>query len=255
MTNIIAVKATDFANQAQFLIQDLATLVNGEIIGNNYGISFSDMSVNQLGNADQIIITKDYTSIIKKETNDNILTLCDNIRKQIKISDSLYDKELLQNRLSRLTGSVATIKVGGFTDTEVQDKKLRLEDAINATKAAILEGVVPGGGYALTCLSDDVAEWSKKNLFGDEQQGALILSRALKLPAKHIIRNAGLNDSLILQKITKMGFGYGFNTFLGLFCDMYQEGILDPAKVSRCSVQNASSVARLVLSTDCIVIE
>nr|YP_009297272.1 chaperonin GroEL [Porphyridium sordidum]AOM66615.1 chaperonin GroEL [Porphyridium sordidum] len=253
--NVIAVKAPGFGNQVQVLLEDISSLVGADIIGENTGVTFKNCSISNLGNADKIIITKNNTVIIKEDQLKRVEDRCNNIRKQIKISDSLYEKELLQFRLQRLTGGVATIKVGAITETEMRDKKLRLEDSINATRAAIIEGVVPGGGHMLIFLSDILSKWANKNLSGDEREGALIFAKALKVPGKQIIKNTGFNDSLIIQKISKMEFGLGFNSASSNFCNMYEEGIIDPMKVTRSAIQNASSIAKIVLSTECIVTE
>lgn len=253
--NLVAIKAPGFGNQIQFLLEDISILVGADLIGQNTGITLNKVSLNNLGQADKVIINKNSTVIIKHNQLERVEERCNNIRKQIKISDSLYEKELLQFRLQRLTGNVATIKVGAITETEMRDKKLRLEDSINATKAAILEGMVPGGGHVLIFLSNILIKWAMENLEGDEKEGSLIFARALKLPAKQIIKNTGLNDSLILQKISKMEFGYGFNSANYSFCNIYEEGIVDPMKVTRSAIQNASSIAKIILSTDCIVAE
>nr|YP_008965756.1 60 kDa chaperone protein [Porphyridium purpureum]BAO23732.1 60 kDa chaperone protein [Porphyridium purpureum] len=253
--NVTAVKAPGFGNEIQLLLEDIATLVGANIVGENEGITLKNISISNLGQADKVIVNKNNTVIIKTHQLKSVIERCNNIKKQIKISDSLYEKELLQFRLQRLTGGVATIKVGAVTETEMRDKKLRLEDSINATKAAILEGMVPGGGHTLLYLSNILMQWAIENLIGDEREGAFIFARALKLPAKQIIKNTGSNESLILQKISNMQFGYGFNSASCTFCNIYETGIVDPMKVTRSALQNASSIAKIVLSTECIVAE
>lgn len=253
--NVVAVKTPGFGNQIELLLEDIATLVGADIVGDNRIISLKNVSISNLGQADKIIITKNNTVIIKHDQIKSVKERCNNIRKQIKISDSLYEKELLEFRLQRLTGGVATIKVGAVTETEMQDKKLRLEDSINATKAAILEGMVPGGGHMLIFLSDILMKWAMQKLSAEEKEGAVIFAKALKLPARQIIKNTGLNDALILQRISRMEFGHGFNSANYNFCNMYEEGIVDPMKVTRSALQNASSIAKIILSTECIITE
>jgi chaperonin GroEL len=178
---------------------------------------------------------------------------CEQIRKQMDETDSTYDKEKLQERLAKLAGGVAVVKVGAATETEMKDKKLRLEDAINATKAAVEEGIVPGGGTTLAHLAPVLEEWANQNLVGEELLGALIVASALNAPLKRIAENAGANGSVVAENIRHKPFNEGYNAATGEYVDMLAAGIIDPAKVTRSGLQNAASIAGMVLTTECIV--
>ena len=170
-------------------------------------------------------------------------------------SDSSYEKEKLQERLAKLAGGVAVIKVGAATETEMKDRKLRLEDAINATKAAVEEGIVPGGGATLTHISKDLEYWAKDNLIEEELIGALIVEKALTYPLRRIIENTGVTPAVIIEEIKNSDFNIGYNASSGIIVDMYEEGIIDPAKVTRSALQNAASIASMILTTECIVVD
>jgi chaperonin GroEL len=178
---------------------------------------------------------------------------CEQIRKQIDETDSSYDKEKLQERLAKLSGGVAVVKVGAATETEMKDKKLRLEDAINATKAAVEEGIVPGGGTTLAHLAPALEEWAAANLSGEELIGATIVASALTAPLKRIAENAGVNGSVVAENVKHKPFNEGYNAATGEYVDMLAAGIVDPAKVTRSGLQNAASIAGMVLTTECIV--
>jgi chaperonin GroEL len=178
---------------------------------------------------------------------------CEQIRKQMDETDSSYDKEKLQERLAKLSGGVAVVKVGAATETEMKDKKLRLEDAINATKAAVEEGIVPGGGTTLAHLAPALEEWAAANLSGEELIGATIVASALTAPLKRIAENAGVNGSVVAENVKHKPFNEGYNAATGEYVDMLAAGIVDPAKVTRSGLQNAASIAGMVLTTECIV--
>ncbi|NES65238.1 MAG: chaperonin GroEL, partial [Okeania sp. SIO2D1] len=177
------------------------------------------------------------------------------IRRQMEETDSSYDKEKLQERLAKLAGGVAVIKVGAATETEMKDRKLRLEDAINATKAAVEEGIVPGGGTTLAHLAPDLEKWANDNLQAEELTGALIVSRALLAPLKRIAENAGQNGAVIAERVKEKDFNTGYNAASNEFMDLFEAGIVDPAKVTRSALQNAASIAGMVLTTECIVVD
>ena len=177
------------------------------------------------------------------------------MRNQIKLTDDSYEKEQLQDRIARLSGGIAVIKVGAPTETEMKDKKLRIEDAINATRAAVEEGIVPGGGVTFVHLAESLKEWSKLNLREDELLGALILAKAITAPLRRIAENAGKNSSVIIEKIEKANFNIGYNAMDDSYGDMYSFGIVDPAKVTRSAIQNATSIAAMILTTECIVVD
>ncbi|HIK27796.1 MAG: chaperonin GroEL, partial [Oscillatoriaceae bacterium SKW80] len=170
-------------------------------------------------------------------------------------TDSSYDKEKLQERLAKLAGGVAVIKVGAATETEMKDRKLRLEDAINATKAAVEEGIVPGGGTTLAHLAPQLEEWARANLKNEELTGALIVARALYAPLKRIVDNAGQNGAIIAERVKEKEFDVGYDAAKGEFVNMFEAGIVDPAKVTRSALQNAASIASMVLTTECIVVD
>jgi chaperonin GroEL len=170
-------------------------------------------------------------------------------------TDSSYDKEKLQERLAKLAGGVAVIKVGAATETEMKDRKLRLEDAINATKAAVEEGIVPGGGTTLAHLGPELEDWANKNLVTEELTGALIVARALAAPLKRIAENAGQNGAVIAERVKEKAFNVGYDAATNQFSDMFDAGIVDPAKVTRSALQNAASIAGMVLTTECIVVD
>jgi chaperonin GroEL len=170
------------------------------------------------------------------------------------LSDTNYEKEKLQDRIAKLSGGIAVIKVGAVTETEMKDKKLRLEDAINATRAAVEEGIVPGGGATLAHLSENLIAWSKTNLKEDELIGATIISKAVLAPLRRITENAGINGPVTIEEVQKQEFDIGYNAAVNKLCNMYLEGIIDPAKVARSSLQNATSIASMILTTECIIV-
>ena len=178
-----------------------------------------------------------------------------NLRKQANVADTSYEKEKLQDRIAKLSGGIAVIKVGAVTETEMKDKKLRLEDAINATRAAVEEGIVPGGGSTLTHLSENLITWAKNNLKEDELIGAMIISRAILSPLRRIAENAGINGPVVLEKVQEQEFEVGYNAAQNTFGNMYEEGIVDPAKVTRSGLQNATSIASMILTTECIIVD
>lgn len=180
---------------------------------------------------------------------------CEQLRREMEQIDSTYEKGKVQERLARLRGSIAVVKVGASTETEMKDLKFRLEDAINATKFAIEEGVVPGGGATLFHLSEELSKWIPCNLVGDEFFGGLIIERALKAPLKSIVSNAGYNETIITEKVRNSASNIGFNAESGTIENMFQAGIIDPLKVTRSSFQNAISIASMLISTECLIIK
>nr|YP_010726317.1 60-kDa chaperonin [Hypnea brasiliensis]WCH55423.1 60-kDa chaperonin [Hypnea brasiliensis]WDY84792.1 60-kDa chaperonin [Hypnea brasiliensis] len=253
--NVVAVRAPGFGDRRKSLLEDMAVLTNGQLITEDLGLSLDNLSIDQLGFAKRICVTKDSTTIIADSNSINIRLRCDQIRRQLEISTNNYEKEKLQERLSKLVGGVAIIKVGAATETEMKDKKLRLEDAINATRAAIEEGIVPGGGSTLVHIAEFLSQWSKKNLSNEELVGASIVEKALVAPLYKIVENAGKNGFVVVEKVKNSDFSIGYNANQDLLLDMYKAGIIDPAKVTRSAVQNAASIASMILTTECIVIE
>ena len=253
--NVAAVKAPGFGDRRKAMLQDIATLTGGEVITEDAGLKLENAKIETLGNARRVTITKDNTTIVAEGHDKAVKTRCEQIRRQIEESDSSYDKEKLQERLAKLSGGVAVIKVGAATETEMKDRKLRLEDAINATKAAVEEGIVPGGGTTLAHLAPEMETWANQNLNGEELTGAKIVARALYAPLKRIAENAGQNGSVIAERLKEKEFNIGYNAANDKFEDMFEAGIVDPAKVTRSALQNAASIAGMVLTTECIVVD
>ena len=209
-----------------------------------------------MGQARRIIIDKETTTIVADGNTLNEINIrCEQLRKQVNIADTGYEKEKLQDRIAKLSGGIAVIRVGAVTETEMKDKKLRLEDAINATRAAVEEGIVPGGGATLTHLSENLITWAKNNLKEDELIGAMIISRAILAPLRRIAENAGINGPVIIEKVQQQEFEMGYNAAKDTFGNMYEEGVVDPAKVTRSGLQNATSIASMILTTECIIVD
>jgi len=255
IVNVVAVRAPGFGDRRKSMLEDIAILTGGQVISEDAGFSLDSLQLDMLGQARRITVTKENTTIIAEGNEKEVRSRCEQIRRQIEASDSSYEREKLQERLAKLAGGVAIIKVGAATETEMKDRKLRLEDAINATKAAVEEGIVPGGGATLTHLSLDLREWAEDNLEGDELVGALIVERAMISPIKRIIENTGKSAAIIIETVKNSDFSIGYNAALGELCDMYETGIIDPAKVTRSGLQNASSIAGMILTTECIVVD
>ena len=250
----VAVKAPGFGDRRKEMLTDIATLTGGEVISSDLGLELKDTTVAQLGRARQIKITKENTIIVDGAgDSDAIKARVGQIKTAIETTTSDFDREKLQERLAKLAGGVAVIKVGAATETEMKEKKLRIEDALNATKAAVEEGIVAGGGTAFAnCIPAVAALLDKTD--GDEKTGVKIVLRALEEPIRQIAANAGLDGSVILDKILSSGkVGYGFDAYNEKYVDMIDAGIVDPAKVSRSALQNAASVASMILTTEALV--
>lgn len=253
--NVAAVKAPGFGDRRKAMLEDIAVLTGGQVITEDAGLKLENTKLDMLGKARRINITKDNTTIVAEGNEAAVKARCEQIRRQIEESDSSYDKEKLQERLAKLSGGVAVVKVGAATETEMKDRKLRLEDAINATKAAVEEGIVPGGGTTLAHLTPTLESWANENLTGEGLIGAMIVSRALAAPLKRIAENAGQNGAVIAERVKEKDFNVGYNAATNEFVDMFEAGIVDPAKVTRSALQNAASIAGMVLTTECIVVD
>ena len=253
--NVTAVKAPGFGDRRKAMLEDIAVLTGGQVISEDAGLKLETTKIDSLGTARRITMNKDTTTIVAEGNDVAVKTRCEQIRRQIDDTDSSYDKEKLQERLAKLAGGVAVIKVGAATETEMKDRKLRLEDAINATKAAVEEGIVPGGGTTLAHLAPQLETWAKETLHHEELTGALIVSRAIAAPLKRIAENAGQNGAVIAERVKEKPFNVGYNAATGEFSDMFEAGIVDPAKVTRSALQNAASIAGMVLTTECIVVD
>ena len=251
--NVAAVKAPGFGDRRKAMLEDIAVLTNGQLITEDAGLKLDNAKLEMLGTARRITINKDTTTIVAEGNEVAVKARCEQIRKQMDETDSSYDKEKLQERLAKLSGGVAVVKVGAATETEMKDKKLRLEDAINATKAAVEEGIVPGGGTTLAHLAPALEQWAASNLSGEELIGATIVASALTAPLKRIAENAGANGAVVAEHVKNKPFNEGYNAATGEYVDMLAAGIVDPAKVTRSGLQNAASIAGMVLTTECIV--
>ncbi len=254
--NCVAVKAPGFGDRRKEMLKDIAVLTGGEVITSELGLELKDATLDQLGHATTVRVTKENTIIVgglgdAEEIKGRVAV----IRSEIENTTSDFDKEKLQERLAKLAGGVAIIKVGAATETEMKEKKLRIEDALNATRAAVEEGIVAGGGTAYVNAVPAVAKLMTK-VEGDEKTGVRIVMKALEEPMKQIATNAGLDGSVVIEKVKNAKrVGYGFDAYGEVYCDMIKAGIVDPTKVNRSALQNAASVAALVLTTEAIVAE
>ncbi len=253
--NVAAVKAPGFGDRRKAMLEDIAVLTAGQVISEDTGYKLDNAHLDQLGRARRITISKENTTIVADGNEKAVKARCEQIRRQMDETDSSYDKEKLQERLAKLSGGVAVVKVGAATETEMKDKKLRLEDAINATKAAVEEGIVPGGGTTLAHLAPQLEKWASENLSSDELLGGMIVARALYAPLRRIAENAGQNGAVIAERVKEQEFNIGYDAANNNFVDMFEAGIVDPAKVTRSALQNAASIASMVLTTECIVVD
>jgi chaperonin GroEL len=253
--NVAAVKAPGFGDRRKAMLEDMAVLTNGQLITEDAGLKLDNAKLEMLGTARRVTINKDTTTIVAEGNETAVKGRCEQIKKQMDETDSTYDKEKLQERLAKLAGGVAVVKVGAATETEMKDKKLRLEDAINATKAAVEQGIVPGGGTTLTHLASDLQKWANSNLSGEELIGSNIVEASLAAPLMRIAENAGANGAVVAENVKSRPISDGYNAATGDYIDMLAAGIVDPAKVTRSGLQNAASIAGMVLTTECIVAE
>ncbi|MFD3006583.1 chaperonin GroEL [Thermus tengchongensis] len=255
--NVAAVKAPGFGDRRKEMLKDIAAVTGGTVISEELGFKLENATLSMLGRAERVRITKDETTIVGgKGKKEDIEARINGIKKELETTDSEYAKEKLQERLAKLAGGVAVIRVGAATETELKEKKHRFEDALNATRAAVEEGIVPGGGVALLRAISAVDELLKK-LEGDEATGAKIVRRALEEPARQIAENAGYEGSVVVQRILSetKNLRLGFNAATGEYADMVEAGIVDPAKVTRSALQNAASIGSLILTTEAVVAE
>jgi chaperonin GroEL len=248
-----AVKAPGFGDRRKAMLQDIAILTGGQVISEEVGLKLESTQVDMLGKARKIVVTKDETTIVEGGgSDDEIKGRINQIKSEIDKTDSDYDREKLQERLAKLAGGVAVIKVGAATEVELKEKKHRIEDAVQTTKAAVEEGIVPGGGVALLGAQ---AALEKVDLEGDEATGARIVNKALEEPIKQIAENAGLEGGVVVEKVRSLNGGQGLNADTGEYGDMFKAGIVDATKVTRSALQNAASIAALFLTTEAVVAE
>lgn len=249
--NAVAVKAPGFGDRRKAMLEDIAILTGGQVITEDIGLDLKSASIEQLGRASKVVVTKENTTIVEGAGDSaDISGRVNQIRKQMEETTSEFDKEKLQERLAKLAGGVAVIKVGAATETELKEKKLRIEDALNATRAAVEEGIVAGGGTALVNVYNKVAALE---LVGDEETGKNIVLRALEEPVRQIAANAGLEGSVIVERLKNEQVGIGFNAATNEWVNMVETGIVDPTKVTRSALQNATSVAAMFLTTEAVV--
>ncbi|MGQ7328576.1 chaperonin GroEL [Streptococcus suis] len=249
--NVVAVKAPGFGDRRKAMLEDIAILTGGTVITEDLGLDLKDATIEALGQAAKVVVDKDGTTIVEGAGNpEAIANRVAVIKSQIEGTTSEFDREKLQERLAKLSGGVAVIKVGAATETELKEMKLRIEDALNATRAAVEEGIVSGGGTALVNVIDSVA---KLELTGDDETGRNIVLRALEEPVRQIAYNAGYEGSVIIDKLKNSELGTGFNAATGEWVNMIEAGIIDPVKVTRSALQNAASVASLILTTEAVV--
>ena len=253
--NAAAVKAPGFGDRRKRMLEDIAILTGAEVITEELGLKLENTQLNQLGSARKVVITKDDTTIVDGAgETERITGRINQIRSEIESTDSDFDREKLQERLAKLAGGVAVIKVGAATETELKEKKHRVEDALSATRAALEEGIVPGGGVALLHAQQPIIELLE-TLDGDERTGARIVHRALEEPIRQIARNAGADGSIVVDKVRGESGNVGFNALVGEYEDLVAAGIIDPAMVTRSALQNAASIGSLIVTTEVIVAE
>ena len=252
--NVVCVKAPGFGDRRKEMLQDIAILTGGTVISSDVGLELKEAQRSQLGQARQVKVTKENTTIVNGAgSSEEIKARVGQIKSQIEVTTSDYDREKLQERLAKLAGGVAVIKVGAATEVEMKEKKLRIEDALNATRAAVEEGIVAGGGTAYLNAIPAVEKLLAESE-GDEKTGVQIVARALTAPVKQIAANAGIDGSVVLEKIRESGkIGYGFDAYKEVYCDMIPAGIVDPTKVTRSALENAASIASTLLTTESLV--
>ncbi|KYC72826.1 chaperonin GroEL [Heyndrickxia coagulans] len=249
--NAVAVKAPGFGDRRKAMLEDIATLTGGEVITEELGLDLKSATIDQLGRAGKVVVTKETTTIVEGAGDSAAISARVNqIRMQLEETTSEFDREKLQERLAKLAGGVAVIKVGAATETELKERKLRIEDALNSTRAAVEEGIVAGGGTALINVIKKVASIEAE---GDVQTGINIVARALEEPVRQIAENAGLEGSVIVERLKKEKVGIGYNAANGEWVNMIEAGIVDPTKVTRSALQNAASVAAMLLTTEAVV--
>ena len=249
--NCVAVKAPGFGDRRKAMLQDIAILTGGEVISEELGLKLDQVELDQLGSARQIVVGKEFTTLVEgRGDKSRLAARVSQIKREYEESTSDFDKEKLQERAAKLAGGVAVIQVGAATETEMKEKKLRIEDALAATKAAVEEGIVPGGGV---CLADIIGKITDSGLEGDALTGLHIVKKALEAPVRQIAANAGAEGSVVIEKVMSSPEGMGFNALTGEYVDMVKSGIVDPAKVVRSALQNAGSIAALLLTTETLV--
>jgi len=253
--NSVAVKAPGFGDRRKAMLEDMAILTGGQVVSEEIGVKLENVTLDMLGRARKVVITKDDTTVVEGQgAGEDIKGRINQIKGEIERTDSDWDREKLQERLAKLAGGVALIKVGAATEVELKEKKHRIEDAVSATRAAIEEGIVPGGGVTLI-RAEKAIDVDALGLTGDEATGATIVRRSLAEPARLIADNAGYEGAVVVERIRSESGATGFNAATGEWGDLTKAGVIDPAKVTRSALQNAASIAALVITTESAVVE
>lgn len=254
--DVVAIKSPGFGERRKAYLEDVAVVTGGTFISSDLGMALEDIKIEDLGRAERIVVSKETTKIISTgEFEDAVKARIEQISRELEASDSQFDKEKLGERRARLGGGVARILIGAATETELKDKKLRCEDALNATKAAMEQGILPGGGAALAHLAKEIPTFAETIEEEDERIGANIVAAAISSPLKQICTNAGIEGAIVLEKVLEMDFNYGYNAATGQYEDLLKSGVLDPAKVTCWALENSASIAGLILTTECVVVE
>lgn len=254
--NVCAIKAPSFGDRRKAILEDIAILTNGQFISEDIGLKLDQVQLEMLGSARQVKVSKDKTVIVAaQDTHAQVQTRIAQIRQQLAETDSEYDKEKLQERIAKLAGGVAVIKVGAATETELKEKKLRIEDALHATRAAVEEGIIPGGGATLVHLAKQLPALAQSLPDPDMQTGVDIITRALHYPLQQIATNAGVAGAIVVEKVRQLDLPMGYNALTDTYEDLIAAGIIDPAKVTRTALENAASVAGMFLTTEALVVE
>ena len=251
--NVVAVKAPGYGDRRKAMLEDIAILTGAKVVSEELGMDLKDTSLDMLGSAKKVKVDKDNTTIVEGKGDKNALEeRVSVIRQQLEAEDSEYEKEKLQERVAKLAGGVAVINVGAATETEMQEKKYRIEDALSATRAAVEEGIVAGGGVVLIGAIEKVAKL-EEILKGDEKTGAVIIKKALEAPLRQIVENAGMDGSVIVEKVKQSAKDEGYDAYNDEYVNMFEKGIVEPTKVTRSALQNAVSVAGMILTTEAAV--
>jgi chaperonin GroEL len=254
--NVCAIKAPSFGDRRKAMLEDIAILTNGQFISEDMGFKLDQVQLDMLGTARRVTVSKDKTVIVAgQDTQTQVQRRIAQIRQELAETDSEYDKEKLQERIAKLAGGVAVIKVGAATETELKDKKLRIEDALHATRAAVEEGIIPGGGATLLHLSKQLPALAQSLSDPEMQIGVDIVARALAYPLKQIATNSGATGAIVVEKVRQMDLPMGYNALTDTYEDLIAAGIIDPAKVTRTALENAASVASMFLTTEALVVE
>lgn len=254
--NVVALKAPGFGDRRKAMLEDIAILTGGKVISEDIGLKLENVTFDMFGTARQIKVNKEKTTIVAgNENKAEVEKRVGQIKRQIEETDSEFDREKLQERLAKLSGGVAVIQVGAATETELKDRKLRIEDALSATKAAVEEGIVSGGGTALLSLINTLEADAEKETDPDLKTGFRIVAKSLEYPARQIAQNAGVDGSIVVDKVKNSPAGFGYNALTNVYEDMFKAGIVDPAKVTRAALQNAASIAAMLLTTEALVVD